>query len=588
MVAEAAPQAAETDQLDWTFWLAALVGLTLTALTMTLVLTSDLPGDRGLIAVGRALVIAVPVGIGLSLWRYRADKRVGQLLVVAGCIWFLPTLAESSNEVVYSVGRVGGWLVEPVLLYVILSVPSGRLAGRAERAVVAASALLVLVLYLPTALLVESYPEPFPFGSCGVDCPSNAFMLAAEQPAFVDDLVRPLRDLISVALYVAVLVILVRRYRASTQLMRLTLVPVIVAGLLRAVCFITYTSLRRADANSSLLDAVAWVYQWTLPAVAVAILVGLLRSRLYAGEALQRLAVRLRHHARPGRGHGGPARDNGGSVARARPRRSASGPVLRRVEHRHPTAGAGAGGDGGPGRRRARHRPHSRRSASRPGGIRPGCGVARTRLAGEPAALGQGRRVAVSSCRSRARGSRRPPTASDSESSATCTTARSSVSLPSGSSLGLAGDIMREDPDRGAQKWSRPPRRRSRGRARGGALASRRACPRRSSRTRGSRRRCRPWRRSAPVAPCDDQRPRRPFSARDRERRLLLLPRGAPERREAGAERASGRSRSRSTSTTRFLSSSGATTAADSPATRSGPASASRACTTGSPPSAGG
>jgi signal transduction histidine kinase len=299
MVGEAPAQAVETDHLDWTFWLAALVGLTLTALTMTLVLASDLPGDRGLIAVGRALVIAVPVGIGLSLWRYRADKRVGQLLVAAGCIWFLPTLAESSEEVVYSVGRVGAWLVEPVLLYVILSVPSGRLVGRAERAVVAASALLVLVLYLPTALLVEAYPEPFPFGSCGLDCPANAFMVASEQPAFVDDVVRPLRDLISIALYAAVLVILVRRYRASTQLMRLTLLPVIAVGLLRAVCFITYTSLRRADPASSLLDAIAWVYQWTLPAVAVAILVGLLRSRLYAGEALQRLAVRLRHHAGP-------------------------------------------------------------------------------------------------------------------------------------------------------------------------------------------------------------------------------------------------------------------------------------------------
>jgi signal transduction histidine kinase len=299
MVAEAASPAAETEHLDWRFWLAALVGLTLTALTMALVVTSDLPGDRGLIAVGRALVIAVPVGIGLSLWRYRADKRVGQLLVAAGCIWFLPTLAESSDEVVYSVGRVGAWLVEPVLLYVILSVPSGRLVGRAERAVVAASGLLVLLLYLPTALLVESYPEPFPFGSCGLDCPSNAFMLAAEQPAFVDDVVRPLRDLVSVALYAAVLVILTRRYRASTQLMRLTLAPVIAVGLLRAVCFITYTSLRRADPASTALDAIAWVYQWTLPAVAVAILIGLLRSRLYAGEALQRLAVRLRHHAGP-------------------------------------------------------------------------------------------------------------------------------------------------------------------------------------------------------------------------------------------------------------------------------------------------
>ncbi|MGH3041025.1 MAG: sensor histidine kinase [Gaiellaceae bacterium] len=299
MADAASLDAGESGRLDLTFWLAGFLGLALTVVTVTIVLGSAGPGDRPLMAAGRALVIAVPVGIGLWLWRYRRDRRVGQLLVAAGCIWFLPTLAESGNDVVYSLGRVGAWLVEPVLLFVILSVPSGRLTGRLERAVVAAAVLLVLVLYLPTALLVERYPEPFPYGSCGFDCPTNAFMLPAEQPVFVDDVVRPVRDVIAIALYAIVLVILVRRYRASTRLLRLTLAPVIAVGLVRAATFVIYVLLRQADPTSTALDAIAWVYQLTLPGIALAILVGLLRSRLYAGEALQRLAVRLRQHTAP-------------------------------------------------------------------------------------------------------------------------------------------------------------------------------------------------------------------------------------------------------------------------------------------------
>jgi signal transduction histidine kinase len=295
-VAEAgpAPDTVGRAGLDLTLWLVGLLGLTLTVVTMAIVLTTPGPGDRPLVAVGRALVIAVPVGVGLLLWRYRSDKRMGQVLVLAGCLWFLPTLAESGDDVVYSIGRVGGWLVEPVLIFVILSAPSGRLSGRLERAVVAASALLVLLLFLPTALFVERYPEPFPYGSCS-ECPANAFMFSAEQPAFVDDVVRPLRDVLAIALYAVVLVLLARHLRASTHLMRLTLAPVLVVGLARGLAFVTYVLLRLADPTATLLDAIGWVYQLTLPAMALAILLGLLRSRLYAGEALQRLAVRLRH-----------------------------------------------------------------------------------------------------------------------------------------------------------------------------------------------------------------------------------------------------------------------------------------------------
>ena len=67
----------------------------------------------------------------------------------------------------------------------------------------AAGVAVVLVLYLPTALLVDSYPVPTPWADCGDGCPGNAFMVVASEPAFVGDVMLPLRDALIVALFVA-------------------------------------------------------------------------------------------------------------------------------------------------------------------------------------------------------------------------------------------------------------------------------------------------------------------------------------------------------------------------------------------------
>lgn len=126
-------EAVRADRSRLLFWLVGTAGAAVSALAMTIVLTSSGPGDRPLIALAQALVVALPVGVGLWAWRRQTHERFGRLLVAAGFLWALSTLAQSNSEVVYSIGRVGGWLVEPVLIWALLSYPSGRLSERLER-----------------------------------------------------------------------------------------------------------------------------------------------------------------------------------------------------------------------------------------------------------------------------------------------------------------------------------------------------------------------------------------------------------------------------------------------------------------------
>ena len=152
-------------------------GLVLTAVAAAIAANSDLPTNPTAAAIARALMVAVPIAVGLYAWHRRPDERFGPLLVAAGFGWFLTTLAESGDSLVYSVGRVSGWVVEIGLVWLILSFPSGRLTERVDRMLVQATAALVVLLYLPTALLADDYAVPAPYTSCSSDCPDNAFFV---------------------------------------------------------------------------------------------------------------------------------------------------------------------------------------------------------------------------------------------------------------------------------------------------------------------------------------------------------------------------------------------------------------------------
>jgi signal transduction histidine kinase len=270
---------------------AAAAGAVLSGIAVAVTLAGT---DSPFAAAGRGLMVAVPVAVGCYAWQRRPGERFGPLLIVTGFGWFLTTLAESDDELLYSVGRVAGWLVELELVYLALSFPTGRLPGRVDRFLVGALAALVAILYLPTALIADSYPLPAPYTSCTESCPSNAFFVLSSEPGLVDSAVRPLRDLLTIVLFVAATVRIGSRVRAATPLMRRVLGPVLAVALGRLLVLSLAVGVRRVNPDSALMDPLNWTVILALPAMCLAFFAGLFRGRLFAARALEALGARLR------------------------------------------------------------------------------------------------------------------------------------------------------------------------------------------------------------------------------------------------------------------------------------------------------
>ena len=205
----------------------------------------------------RAFTVAAPITVGLYARRHPPFERFGRLLVALGLLWFLSTFAGSSNEVVYSIGRVFGWIADGALVYVVLAFPSGRLA-RADRVIVGAVVVVVGLLYLPTALLVDGYPTPAAYMSCDADCPANAFMIVNAEPAFIENLLRPLRELLTLAVLAAATMRLVWRMERATHLMRRLLAPVVIVATARLIVWVFGLIGRMIDPDATFLEALGW------------------------------------------------------------------------------------------------------------------------------------------------------------------------------------------------------------------------------------------------------------------------------------------------------------------------------------------
>ena len=275
-------------------------GAALCAVAAATTISGSAAGEPWLEALARATLVGAPIAVGVYAQRHAASARFGTLLIATGAAWFLTTLAESSEPVLYAVGRIAGWATEPLLIYLVLSFPTGRLTARADRLLAGAVIVLVAVLYLPTVLLVERFPEPSPWSTCSAGCPDNALMIAGSEPGLVEDLLRPLREYLTVALFAAVCVRLALRLATSSRLMRRTLAPVLTVAFAHFACYAALIVARRAAPGSDAVDASMWALSLTVPLTAVGFLFGIARWHLFLAIASQNLAGRLAEHPDPG------------------------------------------------------------------------------------------------------------------------------------------------------------------------------------------------------------------------------------------------------------------------------------------------
>src|SRR4051812_39879350 len=298
IVSRDARTGADDDRLTLKLVTGGLAGLTASALAIAVALSGDHPDTDVLVAVGRGVMVAIPIAVGLWAWHKRPQERFGRLLVAAGFAWSLTTLAESSNDFLYSTGRVAGWVVQVGLVYLVLAFPTGRLTQAVDRKLVWSAAVLVGGLYLLTVPFIESYPTPSPYASCHETCPPNAFLLGGSEPQFIDSVIEPLRDVLTVLLFFGVTARLAGRWQASSGLMRRTLGPVLMVASVTSVALAVGLG-AVATSESQVPGWLSWTIALAVPAVALAFLLGLLSSRLHSARALERLGADVRAHLTP-------------------------------------------------------------------------------------------------------------------------------------------------------------------------------------------------------------------------------------------------------------------------------------------------
>jgi signal transduction histidine kinase len=272
----------------------ATAAAVLCAVAVAFVAASSDADDRFMRAVLEALIIGLPIGAGLYATRSARTRRFGAMLVAAGVVWSLTALGESSNSLLYSTGRVTAWLIFPILAYLVLAYPDGRIAPGVDRWLLGSVAAVIAVLYVGSSLVVEAYPLQTPWATCRASCPANAFFVLDAEPAVVADVLAPLREALGVLLFCGLTASVLARWRAAPLLRRRAVGPVLVMTVTSTVCLGAFLIVRRAAPGRDAVEVLGTLWSLTVPGVAAAFLVGLLRRRMMVAEVLMRLTTALK------------------------------------------------------------------------------------------------------------------------------------------------------------------------------------------------------------------------------------------------------------------------------------------------------
>ncbi len=232
------------------------------------------------VAIGVLLVWSVAIAVRA---RY-PERPLWILLFVLAITYSLHSLSASPDALLYTLARAARPGVEVLLIWIVVSFPSGRLSNRKEKAIVIAGAAAVALLWLPGMMFSPQIPLRGPFASCVPECPANLFFVA-DRPTLAAAFLAAFRVAALIVL-AATALYLFSRLRQATPFLRRTLGPVLIVAILRMLNMLGFVLF--------VANWPFWLFSLTFWAIPLGIALGLLRGRLYAARALHHLVMGLR------------------------------------------------------------------------------------------------------------------------------------------------------------------------------------------------------------------------------------------------------------------------------------------------------
>ena len=271
----------------------AIAGAVLWAGAVTLAAT----GSQGDAAFGRALlealIVGVPIAVGLYALRAPINRSFGLALLGIGFAWSLTALTESSLSVPYTLGRLSTWLIFPCVVYLLLAFPDGRINRGLDRWILIGVLFVLVVLFLGTAPFVGAFPPKTLWGSCTTDCPANAVFVLDVQPAILTKIIY-VREWLVELLWIGLFVSMVRRFRAGSPLQRRAMGPPFIAAAVLGASHFAHITTRQLGVDADTVIALSSVWTFCIVAVCAAFLGGLVWRRMLLAQALARLGTALR------------------------------------------------------------------------------------------------------------------------------------------------------------------------------------------------------------------------------------------------------------------------------------------------------
>ena len=270
-------------------WEVAVVaaGVAAAAVAIVVTLTADFLVYPGWLALQKADVILAPIAIGVYWHRRRPQSRMGPMLIAFGFL-HVPFIAQSSgNDALYTFGVHWQAVIYLVTLTAILAFPSGRLDGRAARAILLVGALPTAALSVAAGLFSPQLSSVGSIAACRTGC-DNAVVIA-DEPSLAMRLLDVDRAAIA-AVALATVALLVWRLATGTAPQRRALAigtPIAVVFLLSQAVYQGAFSLGYAD--STVTEYSRWTLAAARSAVWYGFLVALVAAQLFASRVLREM-----------------------------------------------------------------------------------------------------------------------------------------------------------------------------------------------------------------------------------------------------------------------------------------------------------